>query len=386
MATEELVKTTGIAQHGASRLPSVDIDSFNIELKDDEGFLGDRASKGAFREILEEWRKPLRKSGEDPFGDEPSDKISKKALDAVLIGDDTEATAVVHSAIEDFAQELAYVTRRFLKTKAWTKTECIVVGGGFRASRLGEIAIARAEIILKAEGFKVDLVPIRFDPDDAGLIGALHLAPTWIFEAYDSILAVDIGGTNIRCGIVETRWKKAPDLSKAIVFKSDLWRHADDEPSREAAVKRLVKMLEGLIEDATAEGFKLAPFIGIACPGVINADGSIEKGAQNLPGNWESSKFNLPASLVAAIPQIGQHDTAILMHNDGVVQGLSEVPFMQHVERWGVLTIGTGLGNARFTNRRKDGGNGKETAESGKKKGKENNKENNKNGQKADKE
>jgi len=42
------------------------------------------------------------------------------------------------------------------------------------------------------------------------------------------------------------------------------------------------------------------------------------------------------------------------MHNDGVAQGLSEVPFMQDIERWGVLTIGTGLGNARFTNRRKD--------------------------------
>lgn len=371
MATDELVKATGIAQHGASRLPSVDVDSFNIEIKDEDGFLGDRASKGAFREILEEWRKPLRKSGEDPFGDDPSDKISKKVLDAVLVGDDTEATAVVHSAIEEFAQELAYVTRRFLKTKAWAKTECIVVGGGFRASRLGEIAIARAEIILKSENFKVDLVPIRFDPDDAGLIGALHLAPTWIFEAYDSILAVDIGGTNIRCGIVETRWKKASDLSKAVVFKSDLWRHADDEPSRETAVKRLVKMLEGLIEDAEAEGFKLAPFIGIACPGVINADGSIEKGAQNLPGNWESSKFNLPASLVEAIPTIGEHDTAILMHNDGVVQGLSEVPFMQHVERWGVLTIGTGLGNARFTNRRKNGnGKDRDSTENGKKKGK----------------
>ena len=39
------------------------------------------------------------------------------------------------------------------------------------------------------------------------------------------------------------------------------------------------------------------------------------------------------------------------MHNDAVVQGLSEVPFMEDVERWGVLTLGTGLGNARFTNR-----------------------------------
>ena len=46
---EDTLTTTGIARHGATRLPSVDVDSFNIELKDDDGFLGDRASKGAFR-------------------------------------------------------------------------------------------------------------------------------------------------------------------------------------------------------------------------------------------------------------------------------------------------------------------------------------------------
>jgi ROK family len=351
---EDTVTTTGIARHGAPRLPSVEVDSFNIELKDDEGFLGDRASKGAFREILDALRKPLKKNGDDPLGKKSTGEIPKSDLDAVLVGDDAAAAALVHGAIEEFAQELAYVTGRFLKTKAWADTERIVVGGGFRQSRVGEIAIARTGIILKAEDFDVDLVPIRFHPDDAGLIGTLHLAPSWIFEGHDSILAVDIGGTNIRCGVVETRWKKAPDLAKATVWKSELWRHADDEPTREGAVKRLVKMLKDLITAAEAEGLKLAPFIGIACPGVINEDGSIEKGAQNLPGNWESSKFNLPASLVEAIPQIGDHDTAVLMHNDGVVQGLSEVPFMQDVEHWGVLTIGTGLGNARFTNRRKD--------------------------------
>jgi predicted NBD/HSP70 family sugar kinase len=329
----------------------VEVDSFNVELKDGEEFLRDRASRGAFREILDKWRKPLRKSGQDPFGTEPSESISKKVLDAILVGEDTEAAAIVHSAIEDFAQELAYVTRRFLKTKAWEKTERIVVGGGFRDSRLGELAIARTEIILKAEDFKIEILPICFHPDNAGLIGALHLAPSWIFEGHDSILAVDIGGTNIRCGVVEARRKKSPDLSKASVWKSELWRHADDEPTREGAVKRLVKMLKDLISKSDKEGLKLAPFIGIACPGEINSDGSIEKGAQNLPGNWESSKFNLPASLVEAIPRIGDHDTAIVMHNDGVVQGLSAVPFMQDVKRWGVLTIGTGLGNARFTNR-----------------------------------
>jgi hypothetical protein len=356
---DDVITTTGIAHHGATRLPSVDIDSFNIELKDEDGFLGDRASKGAFRKILDSLRQPLKENGDDPLGKKASAEIPMCVLDEGLVGDDVGAAALVHGAIEEFAQELAHVTRRFLKTKAWADTDCIVVGGGFRESRVGELAIARTGIILKSDDFKGDLVPIRFHPDDAALIGALHLAPSWIFEGYDSILAVDIGGTNIRCGVVETRFKKAPDLSKASVWKSELWRHADDEPTREGAVKRLVKMLKELIALSETEGHKLAPFIGIACPGVINEDGTIQKGAQNLPGNWESSKFNLPISLVEAIPQIGAHDTAALMHNDGVVQGLSEVPFMQDVERWGVLTIGTGLGNARFTNRRKDNGKNK---------------------------
>jgi predicted NBD/HSP70 family sugar kinase len=368
---EDIVTKTGIAGHGATRLPSVVVDSYNIELKDEDGFLGDRASKGAFRRILDSLRKPLKKNGEDPLGNKSTEAIGKAALAEALVGDDIHAAALVHGAIEEFAQELAYVTQRFLKTKAWAETERIVVGGGFRESRVGELAIARTDIVLKAEGFKVDLVPIRFHPDEAGLIGCLHLAPSWILEAHDSILAVDIGGTNIRCGVVETRWKKAADLSKASVWKSELWRHADDEPTRDGAVKRLVKMLKELIAAADSEGLKLAPFIGIACPGVINDDGSIAKGAQNLPGNWESSKFNLPASLAEAIPEIGGHDTAVLMHNDGVAQGLSEVPFMQDVERWGVLTIGTGLGNARFTNRRKDKDKDKDKEDRKEKKGKD---------------
>src|SRR6202165_28181 len=368
---EDTLTTSGLGRHGATRLPSVDVDSFNIELKDDDGFLGDRASKGAFRKILDSLRKPLKKNGDDPLGDKSAEAISKGTLDEVLVGEDIRAAALVHSAIEEFAREFAYVTSRFLKSKAWADTERIVVGGGFRESRVGELAIARADILLKAEEFKVDLVPIRYHPDDAGLIGCLHLAPSWIFEAHDSILAVDIGGTNIRCGVVETRFKKAPGLPEAAVWGLGFGRQADDEPTREGAVKRLVKMLKDLIAGADAEGLKLAPFIGIACPGVINEDGSIEKGAQNLPGNWESSKFNLPASLVEAIPQIGDHDTAVLMHNDGVAQGLSEVPFMQDVDHWGVLTIGTGLGNARFTNRRRDKDDKKDNNEKKEKKSKD---------------
>ena len=343
--------TPGLGVHGAARLPAVEIDSYNLEIKDEDGFIGDRASKGALTEILDKLRKPLRKLDADPFGDVPSAEISKKRLDAALEAEDPDAAGLVQGAIEEFAQGFALVIRRFLKAKGWRETERISVGGGMRDRHIGELAIGRAGVLLKAGGIDVDLRPIHNHPDDAGLIGALQLAPRWIFEAHDSILAVDIGGTNIRAGVVQLNLKKAPDLSKAAVWKRELWRHADDKPKRDEAIAKMVAMLKQLITAAEKEGLRLAPFIGIGCPGMIEPDGSIDRGAQNLPGNWESTRFNLPASLVEAIPTIGDHETVVLMHNDAVVQGLSEVPFNGDVERWGVLTIGTGLGNARFTNR-----------------------------------
>src|ERR1700757_5161829 len=110
-------------------------------------------------------------------------------------------------------------------------------------------------------------------------------------------------------------------------------------------------MLKGLINAADKKHLKLAPFIGVGCPGVIEESGSIDRGAQNLPGNWESSRFNLPLALHELIPSIGDHETSIVLHNDAVVQGLSEIPYMQDVEHWAVMTVGTGLGNASFTNR-----------------------------------
>ena len=67
----------------------------------------------------------------------------------------------MQSAVEEFAQQLAKVIRRFLKAKPWRDTECIVIGGGFRASRVGELAIGRSAVILKADGVPVDLELIR---------------------------------------------------------------------------------------------------------------------------------------------------------------------------------------------------------------------------------
>jgi hypothetical protein len=343
-----------LVAHGASRLTEVDIDAYNCELSDQEGFVGDRASGRAFRAILEAGREQLRTLDKDPIGDVPSSDISKKRLDRLLVEGETEAAGLVLGTIEEFANEFAGVIRQFVRLKAWKGTERIVVVGGLRDSRIGELAIGRAAILLKTGDLTIDLQPIRHDPDEAGLLGCIHLAPSWMFAGHDGILAVDIGGANIRVGIVQLNARKSGDLSKSKIVEAELWRHADDGPDREGAVDRLVAMLKTMIKRAEKGKLRLAPFIGIGCPGRIREDGSIEKGSQNLPGDWEHKDFNLPALLRAAIPAIDGNEMIPLMHNDAVVQGLSQIPFMSDVKQWGVMTIGTGLGNARFTNRKTD--------------------------------
>ena len=327
------------------------IDDYNAELRDDEGFIGDRASNRAFRSLLDDVRERLAVGREDPLGAKSSKEMSKAEMDRLLRDGTPEQAGIIHSAVEEFAQEFATVLRCFMRLTSWKDTQRIVVGGGLRDSRVGELAVGRAGVLLNSEGLDVQLVPIRNDPDEAGLIGGAHLAPAWIFQGHDSILSIDIGGTNARAGLVLLNQKRAPDLAKARVVDMEHWRHADDRPTREQAVERLVDMLKGLIKRAAKEGHALAPFIAVGCPGLIAEDGHIERGGQNLPGNWEDKAFNLPQRFRDSIPEIGDHETQVVMHNDAVVQGLSEVPFMQDIQHWGVMTIGTGLGNASFTNK-----------------------------------
>ena len=150
--------------------------------------------------------------GEDPFGDTPTEEISKSKLDKMLAGADPLAAGLVHTVVEEFAVELATVVRRFLRLKDWQGTERIVIGGGLSASHIGELAMGRAAVLLAGEGIDVELRTITNHPDKAGLIGAVQLAPSWVLAGHDAILAADIGGTNLRVGVVELNVKKKGDL------------------------------------------------------------------------------------------------------------------------------------------------------------------------------
>jgi predicted NBD/HSP70 family sugar kinase len=351
MQQDENAVHAELPAHGADVLPSVIVDSYNVELEDDEGFIGDKASKGAFWDLVDKWRKPLKEAGDDPLGDTPSEELSKKKLADILAKGDPEVASTIQSAIEDFAQQLASVIRRFLRLKAWRDTEYVAVGGGFRGSRIGELAIARCGLILRDEDIEVDIGPIHNDPDEAGLLGAAHLLPAWMLKGHDGILAVDNGGTNIRAGVVELNLKKSDELAKARISEFELWRHGDEGTDRESAVERLIEMLQDLIEWSRKNKVELAPVIGIGCPGIIREDGSIDRGGQNLPGNWESTRFNLPRAIREEVRTIGNDESMFVMHNDAVVQGLSDLPHMGDRRHWAAMTIGTGLGNVRFTNR-----------------------------------
>ncbi|MGE0241519.1 MAG: ROK family protein [Parvibaculaceae bacterium] len=353
--TDDATSDLDLPAHGASTLPRVTVDSYNVEIEDEDGFVGDKASKSAFWAIAGKWRKLLRDAGRDPLGRKTSEKIGKQKLVEVLADDNPQAAAVVVSAVDEFARELATVIRRYLRLKDWRKTECVIIGGGFSASRLGRLAVARAELLLRDEGIDLDLEIIANDPDEAGLVGAVHLLPTWMLKGHDGMLAVDIGGTNFRAGIVKFG-KRSADLAKARVVKVERWRHGDEEVTRDQAVRKLIRMLRRLTGWAARQGIELAPLVGVACPGLIEEDGSIKRGGQNLPGNWESSCFNLATAIRAGLPKIGKDETLVVMHNDAVVQGLSELPRVRTRKSWGVLTIGTGLGNARYTNRKPNGG------------------------------
>ncbi|MGO4390811.1 ROK family protein [Variovorax sp. M-6] len=340
--------------HGARELPSVTVEGYSLQLRDKDGFVGDQASQTAFRQLLERWRQRRRRKGRDPLGGVHSKDLGKRELDEALGRTEaSEASDLLHGAIEAFAQELAWVIERFLRQPSWSGVERIVIGGGFPGSDVGERAVLQAAAILQHMKVSVELARICHEPDDGGLLGWVHLVPPPLLKGHDAILALDIGGTNVRCGIVKLRRKRAPDLSKAKVVRREKWRHADERPSRTLLIDRLAEMLEAQIRYGRKKGIRLAPFIGIACPGLIRKDGSISRGAQNLPGDWDGDSFHLPSELCKRIPMIAGAPTMALMHNDAVVQGLSELPFMQDVKRWAVLTIGTGLGNASYTNKSK---------------------------------
>lgn len=190
------------------------MDTYNAELRDDGGFIGDRASNQAFRSSFDDIREQMRQIDADPIGDLPTKDIGKKKLDQLMAGSGSKAAPMLLGTVETFTHEFATVIHQFLRLRAWRGTQRIVVGGGLRASQIGELAIGCATVA-QADNKDIDLQPIRHDPDGADLIGCIHLAPSWVFSGHDSILAVDLGGSKMRAAVVERTCAKPLSCRRA---------------------------------------------------------------------------------------------------------------------------------------------------------------------------
>ena len=322
------------------------IDGHSAKLPDPENvgsFLGDRVSGRAFVKLFKQHCKKCKLKAER--------KLSEGDIDRLLEdGDAVEERAVRDVAVE-FGGRLAEVIKLFLKSSYWRRTDRIVIGGGMASRHVGDIVIHAAQSRLMKSHPGLELERIHHHPNEAGLVGSVHLIPPSRTHGKDGMLAVDIGGSKVRAGIVEFGERKSGLLADARVWRVEVWRHAKARASQRKLIKMIAELLSTLIEEAEKSEFRLTPLVRVGVPGDIDKDGYILAGAHNLPGDWEDPSFNLPLELAAKLPKIGGEPASVSIHNDAVIQGLAELPFMRDVKYWGIFTIGSGLGNAHFTNR-----------------------------------
>jgi predicted NBD/HSP70 family sugar kinase len=347
----ELAEHAPFASHGAELLDGVRVSSYNLELRERGTFVGDRGSKSAFIERLEEMRSAAREHGPDPLGRTKSENLSRRDIVRLIERGPRSARRLVRAAIDEQAHALADVVGLFRRHSVWRGIRRIFVGGGFSEGKLGALIVSQTRRVLRRRGTRVSIVPTTArKADHAGLVGAVHLVAPWMLGRFDAILAVDLGGRNVRCGIV-TFAARGGRVRHVRVVAMERWCHADTEASRDDIVDWIVAMLRRLAREAERKGRKLAPLVGIGCPGRIGCDGHVEAGAQNLPGRWQQRGFRLSSRIRDGLGTIGGHVPVVIMHNDAVLQGLGELPHLRGARVWGVLTIGTGLGNATFERR-----------------------------------
>jgi hypothetical protein len=106
--------------------------------------------------------------------------------------------------------------------------------------RVGELVIGRASVLMRAKGLSISLVPLRHHPEQAGLLGGVYLAPEEVLREYRG----------------------------------------------RGYARRLCA--------GALRGHRLPP-------GLFRGDGTILRGSQNLPGNWDG--FDLADYIATQLPR-----------------------------------------------------------------------------------
>src|SRR5574338_72778 len=144
-------------------------------------------------------------------------------------------------------------------------------------------------------------------------------------------VGVDLGGTNIKIGIVSAKGK----LVKSISIKTE----AEDGP------KHVISNIIGGIESILAKNKYKIQGVGIGCPGVVSIKKGIVENAPNLPG-WKNVKLG---------PIIKEKiKYKVHLENDANAAAIGELIFGagKKFDSFIMVTLGTGVGGGIVFNKK----------------------------------
>lgn len=144
-------------------------------------------------------------------------------------------------------------------------------------------------------------------------------------------VGVDLGGTNIKVGIVSERAK--------IIFKNFFPTEAEGGPKR--VIENICRGIKTLLNNSE---FKVSG-IGIGCPGIVIPKEGVVKNPPNLPG-WKT----VPVSKIIS----GIMKLKTIVENDANVAAVGELTFGagKNFNDFIMVTLGTGVGGGIVINKK----------------------------------
>ena len=144
-------------------------------------------------------------------------------------------------------------------------------------------------------------------------------------------IGVDLGGTNIKIGIVTDKGK--------LIKKTSVKTEAECGP------KKVISNIQKGIEEILIQNKYKIQGISIGCPGVVSTKKGIVESAPNLPG-WKNIKLG---------PIIkNKFDYKIHLENDANAAAIGELIFGagKKLDSFIMVTLGTGVGGGIVFNRK----------------------------------
>ena len=147
-------------------------------------------------------------------------------------------------------------------------------------------------------------------------------------------MGVDLGGTNIKLGIVSNKGK--------LVKKNSIKTQADK--GRDVVIENIKKGIQELLKSKSTKKYKIDG-IGIGCPGVVTPGKGIVEDPPNLPG-WE--KVNIGKIVHKEFKK------NVFVDNDANAAAIGELIFGsgKKYKSFIMITLGTGVGGGIIINKK----------------------------------